>query len=128
MSYRAPLKTVKDLSNSARFERGYTSFEVIRRRIIAKYLISSSDELEMEDACVRIVCCELRRIRNECSLLLVLPVLLVLLGASGVEYVDVCISVASGVESVDVCVVGCIIVFRNWCVKRRIRSLLHVCA
>jgi hypothetical protein len=46
---------------------GKPSFEAKRRRMIAKYRISSSDELEMRGACFRRVRRELRRIRNECS-------------------------------------------------------------
>jgi hypothetical protein len=46
---------------------GRSSFEVKRRRKVAKDLLSSCDELEMRGTCVRMCCCVFGRIRNECS-------------------------------------------------------------
>jgi hypothetical protein len=69
MSYRTLVKTtVKRLRNSAHLQRGTRSNDCENKT--EKYKISSSDEVDMRDACFRSVCRALRRIRNECSVIL----------------------------------------------------------
>jgi hypothetical protein len=47
------------------------SFEVKRRRIIAKCIICSSPELEMRVAYVHICCSKVHRVRNECCVVVI---------------------------------------------------------
>jgi hypothetical protein len=84
MSYGPLVKTTESLCNSGRFERGGNpSFEVNRRRIIAKYLLSSYDDLEIRGACVPRFCRVFGRIRNECSVpfIVIVPYIAVISGS-----------------------------------------------